>query len=126
MPTHIRGPFSLEELKTAEMAEPFPFTKGVPGMKISGEIVLSRTPDNQKPMVHYRTELFDLEQDPRQERPIQDPETEARLVREMVDLMEANDAPAEQYRRLGLEACRDRKESAETGIRQWIKSGNRR
>ena len=126
MPTHIRGPFSLEELKTATMSEPLPFTKGAPVMKISGEIVLSRTPENQKPMVHYRTELFDLEKDPCQKCPIEDPDTEERLIREMVRLMEENDAPGEQYSRLGLEQYRRKDVAPETEIRRWIKNGSRK
>lgn len=102
MPAHIRGPFSLNELQTAVMAPPFSFTKNVPVMKVSGEIVLTRTPDNQKPQVKYKTELFDLENDPKQQNPIENSEVEKRLIRQMIALMKENDAPDEQYERLGL------------------------
>ena len=37
-----------------------------------------------------------------QEHPIHDPETEQRMVENMIRLMEENDAPEEQYVRLGL------------------------
>src|SRR5690606_6929986 len=36
MPTHIRTRFSVEELQTAELAEPFDFTKGCPVLKMAG------------------------------------------------------------------------------------------
>ena len=52
--------------------------------------------------MEYGTMLFDLEQDPKQEHPIQDEAVEARMKMNMVRLMEENDAPAEQYVRLGL------------------------
>ena len=46
--------------------------------------------------------LFDVIKDPGQEHPIHDPETEQRMVENMIRLMEENDAPEEQYVRLGL------------------------
>lgn len=46
--------------------------------------------------------LFDLENDPRQETPIVDEAVERRMIGLMLDLMGQNDAPAEQYERLGL------------------------
>ena len=94
MPTHMRGPFSTEELKTAEMAEPFEFTKGLRTMRIQGRPW--RNPHE------FGTLLFDLESDPKQENPIQDEEIEGRMVAHMVRLMQWNDAPPEQYERLGL------------------------
>lgn len=49
------------------------------------------------------TMLFDLERDPGQERPIDAPEVEARMVAHLVRLMRESDAPQEQFERLGLE-----------------------
>ena len=95
MPTHMRGPFSTEELKTAEMAEPFEFTKGLRTMRIQGRPW--RTPHE------FGTLLFDLESDPKQENPIQDEEVEGRMVEHMVRLMKENDAPTEQYERMGVD-----------------------
>jgi hypothetical protein len=46
--------------------------------------------------------LFDLEKDPAQEAPIQDREIEKRMIKHMVRLMRASDAPAELYERFGL------------------------
>ena len=48
------------------------------------------------------TKLFDLERDPMQRLPIQDIKIEHRMVQAMIALMQENDAPEEQYERLGL------------------------
>jgi hypothetical protein len=54
----------------------------------------------------FGTLLFDLATDPHQEHPIQDAAQEERMIRLLIDQMQANDAPPEQYVRLGLEAYR--------------------
>jgi chorismate mutase len=46
--------------------------------------------------------LFDLETDPKQEHPIRDPDVERRMVDHLIRLMKENDAPSEQFERLGL------------------------
>jgi len=95
MPTHMRGMFRPEELQNASLAEPFSFTKGYP---------LLKTPASGWNQFHrFGTMLFDTETDPGQLKPINDPEIEQRMIRLMVDLMKQNDAPREQYARLGLE-----------------------
>jgi arylsulfatase A-like enzyme len=94
MPTHIRSRFSVDELRTAELAEPFAFTKGVRPLKIEARPWIKAHP--------FGTLLFDLEADPRQEHPLQDPQVEARMIRLLIGLMVDNDAPAEQFERLGL------------------------
>jgi hypothetical protein len=50
----------------------------------------------------FGTMLFDLENDPQQMHPIQNPQVERRMMGLMINLMRANDAPIEQYERLGL------------------------
>ena len=94
MPTHIRYRFDVEELQDIELAEPFSFTKGCRTMKVE-----SRPSDERPPRY---TMLFDLETDPGQETPIDSVAEEARLTARMVELMRANDAPPEQFERLGL------------------------
>ncbi|EEN5923891.1 hypothetical protein GIS72_09925 [Salmonella enterica] len=47
--------------------------------------------------------LFDLRDDPQQQHPIHDEAIEARMINLLIRLMKENDAPAEQYRRLGLD-----------------------
>ena len=46
--------------------------------------------------------LFDLANDPGQESPLQNAEAEKRMIGLMVGLMKENDAPDEQYVRLGV------------------------
>ena len=94
MPTHMHGFFPIEDLKTAEMAGPFSFTKGSPVMKIHG----GHWPCRQD----FKTMLWDIEKDPEQKHPLHDPAIEQRMTELMVKLMQEADAPAEQYERLGL------------------------
>jgi arylsulfatase A-like enzyme len=94
MPAHMRDRFPVDELADIRLQEPFAFTKGCRTMKTAA-----------RPWVNphaFGTLLFDLARDPRQERPIQDEAVEQRMVEHMTRLMRANDAPVEQYERLGL------------------------
>ncbi|MBL7198565.1 MAG: sulfatase [Anaerolineae bacterium] len=94
MPTHMRARFSVDELKHAELADPFSFTKGCRTIRV---------PARRWPGSHpFQTLLFDLRTDPKQENPIQDADIEARMIQQLVRLMEENDAPREQFTRLGL------------------------
>jgi arylsulfatase A-like enzyme len=97
MPAHMRHTFSVQELQDIQLAEPFPFTKGCRTMQIAG-----------RPWINahqFGTLLFDLETDPHQEQPLDDATVEARMTGHLVRLMQENDAPAEQFQRLGLEAA---------------------
>ena len=99
MPTHMRCLFSPAELATATLSPGFSFTKGVPllrtdaGEDLSGDTTIKFS---------QGTVLYDLETDPHQNHPICAPETEQRLVDAMIRLMQENDAPQEQYVRMGL------------------------
>ena len=103
MPTHIFEPFSPEELASASLAPPFPFTKGVPLLKVP---VTERSPmfDMYGPgaLLEDETRLYDLATDPGQDRPVRDSPAEGRLAELMRRLMQANDAPAEAFARIGL------------------------
>ncbi|EFJ6762061.1 TPA: sulfatase, partial [Escherichia coli] len=46
--------------------------------------------------------LFDLQNDPQQLHPIDDDAIEARMIALLIQLMKDNDAPPEQFQRLGL------------------------
>jgi arylsulfatase A-like enzyme len=96
MPTHMREMFAVKEFENVELAPPFSFTKGAQVMKI---FVLKRDVHDPR---NVGTVLFDLETDPRQEHPIHDPEIEQMMIAHLVRLMRANDAPPEQFQRLGL------------------------
>jgi arylsulfatase A-like enzyme len=94
MPTHMRRMFSVEELQSIELAEPFSFTKGCKTLKIAGSAWIN-------PYL-YGSLLFDLQNDPGQERPLVDDELETRMIKLLARLMRQNDAPAEQFQRLGI------------------------
>jgi arylsulfatase A-like enzyme len=94
MPTHMRGMFRVEELRGITLAEPFSFTKGCPTMRCDANPWMN--PHD------YGTLLFDIEADPLQEHPLQDDAVEQMMVDHLVRLMKWNDAPPEQFERLGL------------------------
>ena len=98
MPSHLRRPFSTGELKHMTWHEPLSFTKGCPVMRIPSNGPAGRVPDL------YETRLFDLDNDPDQTQPLDDPAVEQQMIDKMVRLMTENDAPLEQYERLGLNA----------------------
>ena len=95
MPSHMRHRFQVEELSDIELEAPFDFTKGCRTMKIGKSSAGWQFPD-------FDTLLFDLESDPGQLNPIADDAVEGRMIEHMVELMRANDAPSEQYQRLGV------------------------
>ena len=103
MPTHITSRFSVEELRGASLAPPFDWSKDVPVLKVP---VTERSPmyKNYGPgcLLESETRLYDVEADPRQEAPLDDPELEAQMVEHMRALMVANDAPKEAFTRLAL------------------------
>lgn len=94
MPTHMNRMFSVQELQNIGLADPFSFTKGCRVMRIP-----SRAGSGQLSVGDL---LFDLQADPGQLHPLQDPSMEARMAALMTRLMKESDAPAEQYERLGL------------------------
>ncbi len=101
MPFHMFKPFDQRELQTAELVEPFSFTKG---NKVLRYQYFGR-PKSIGQLNHYYhgTLLFDLQTDPGQEHPLHDEAVEQRMISMMIDLMIASDSPTEQYERLGLE-----------------------
>ncbi|MEM7533009.1 MAG: sulfatase [Chloroflexota bacterium] len=96
MPAHMRFAFSVEELQETVITKPFTFMKNCPVMKMKARSGSARN------MHQFGTLLFDLETDPHQEQPINDPAAEAKMIAHLVRLMKANDTPMEQFERLGL------------------------
>lgn len=94
MPTNMRGRYLPDVLAGATLREPFSFTKGMPVLDLP-----ALAPTNP---AAFGSQLFDLHSDPRQEHSLIDDEVELRMAQLLVDLMRANDAPAEQFVRLGL------------------------
>ncbi len=99
MPTHVRSRFSPTELRDMTLVPPFSFSKGCPLLRIETEIPHQHI---GLPEFIFQNYLWDLTSDPKQENPLEDTALEQLLCAEMVKLMRANDAPAEQYQRLGL------------------------
>jgi arylsulfatase A-like enzyme len=95
MPAHMKAAFGVDELQDIQLQEPFSFTKGCRTMKVAGR--------SWRRASDFGTLLFDLQTDPAQEHPLDDPVVEQRMVDLLVGLMRKNDCPAEQYERLGLE-----------------------
>ncbi len=96
MPTHMRHTFDVEEMRTATMSEPFSFTKECPLMRIEAD------PQKWISAHNFGTLLFDIENDPKQQQPLNDPAVEQRMVEHLIREMKKNDAPPEQFERLGL------------------------
>ncbi len=97
-PTVMRGYKAAELLATIEIAGPLPMTKGARVMRLgyggTGE---------QDPNAADRDFLFDLQTDPEQQTPLRDQKVIDRLCAQMVQLMQAANAPQEQFVRLGLQ-----------------------
>jgi arylsulfatase A-like enzyme len=104
MPTHIFEPFSVEELSGATLSQPLAFTRGVPLLKVP---VNDRSPFfgiyGPGGLLEDETRLYDLQKDPGQDRPLDDPGLEAKMLLLMKDMMHANDGPPEAFVRLGLD-----------------------
>ena len=95
MPTHMKAAFGPDELQDIQLQEPFAHTKGCRTMKIEGRAWGANT--------EFRTELFDTQTDPDQLTPIENAEVEQKMLGHLDRLLRENDAPAEQWERLGLE-----------------------
>jgi arylsulfatase A-like enzyme len=93
--THMNNMFRVEELQDIQLAEPFSFTKGCRTMKVAAR--------SWRDMHQFGTLLFDLESDPKQENPIRDPAIEQMMVTHLIRLVKDNDAPPDQFERLGLD-----------------------
>ena len=101
MPTHQQGFFSPKELKEIEAWGPLPFTRGCRLMRIKNQSRLANATFCNS--FQYGSMLFDLENDPEQLNPIDDPAKEAEMVNALILKMKESDAPSEQFERLGLD-----------------------
>ncbi len=95
MPTDMVNRKTGKQLEAAALAKPFSFTKNMPVLQLP----YGPTASNAH---RFGNALYDLEKDPLQLSPIQDPEKERELINAMMREMAACDAPEEQYERLGL------------------------
>ena len=102
MPTHMTRPFSVDELAgRTSLHEGFGFTRGCAVLQIGG-----RYADAHKPHPSIeQTLLWDVQNDPLQQQPIEDAEIERRLSDQLVELMRQCEAPPEQFERMGLSSA---------------------
>tara|TARA_B100001093_G_scaffold514124_1_gene587476 strand:- start:2313 stop:3197 length:885 start_codon:yes stop_codon:yes gene_type:complete len=103
MPTHIRQHFSVDELQHAKLNDPFDFSKGVPLLKVP---VVQRSPIHQYYgpgcMIENDTRLYNIIDDPKQQKMINDPKTESMMTEYISQLMKWNQAPPEAFTRLQI------------------------
>lgn len=92
LPTHMKSFFSLEELQSVELSDPFAFTKGLKVMKTNARV----NPRYLKTLPAGDV-LFDLVADPKQEAPIVDDAITERMLAAAMVLFDENDAPKELY-----------------------------
>ncbi|QUI25758.1 sulfatase [Vallitalea pronyensis] len=96
MPTHMRSMFKPAELQETEIHDGFDFTKGCKLMKIPVSAAGFNDP------TQYGTMLFDVTKDPAQLNVYEDDDVEVEMINGIRAQMIANDAPIEQYERMGL------------------------
>ncbi|MCR5254511.1 MAG: sulfatase [Acetatifactor sp.] len=94
MPMHMSSSFTREELSHIGVTDEFGFTKGMPVMKLKAQ--------SDDRAYRQGTRLYDLYADPEELSPISDPDMEEHMQGLMVKLMKENEAPIEQYDRVGL------------------------
>ena len=94
MPMHMTKLFNTQELSKAELVGPFSYTKRCKVLKVPAK--------DKYRVSKFGSLLFDIEKDPKQLNPIQDEALERYMIGKLIALMKENDAPPEQYERLGL------------------------
>lgn len=100
MPTHMRCRFPVEEFTGMTLSDPFSFTKNCQVMRIAEYDYMSKLYKLPKPKL--QSYLFDLVNDPGEINPIQNDELEQHFRQEIIRHLRENDAPSEQFERLGL------------------------
>lgn len=95
MPIKMNSRYDVAELGSLSLAPPFHFTKGIQVLRIPAK-------EKYKGVNSFGNLLFDLQSDPLQCHPIKDDIIETRMIQLLIQLMQQNDAPEEQFLRLGL------------------------
>ena len=119
MPTHMRCLFTPDDIQKAILAEPFNFTKKCPVLKIPKQSnfgnadfsflldeakTSSRRIDNNDLLnaANFGDKLFNIKKDPHEEEEVNDIAAETRMANLMIRAMQENEAPQEQYARIGF------------------------
>ena len=104
MPMQMRGFESDDQLRAVELADPFPFTRGMPTLRLPIQRAHGSGPGKAQSFPYEATLLYDLDTDPEQQHPLDDPAIRQRLEGLMAAAMHQAHAPDEQYQRMGLDA----------------------
>ena len=102
MPTSNASIMTERAITTAELVGPLSFTKGMTGMKMN---FFGRPKNIGIGIESYQqgTMLYDQIHDIHQLNRLEDAQIENRMIKKLVKAMQENDAPEEQYERLGLQ-----------------------
>jgi arylsulfatase A-like enzyme len=105
MPTRMERRYQLDHLTHPDLslAEPFSFTKGCKTLKIPCPPLFETQKGVFCDPCSFGTLLFDVKKDPGQLNPLNDPELERNMIGHLARLLKENDAPVEQFERLGIE-----------------------
>ncbi|HGX9315512.1 sulfatase [Escherichia coli] len=95
MSCKMNSRYPVDEMRALSLAPPFRFTKGLQVLRIPAQ-------EKYKRLNQFGHLLFDLQNDPQQLHPIHDDVIESRMIALLIQLMKDNDAPPEQFQRLGL------------------------
>lgn len=95
MSCKMNSRYPVDEMRALSLAPPFRFTKGLQVLRIPAQ-------EKYKGLNQFGHLLFDLQNDPQQLHPIHDDVIESRMIALLIQLMKDNDAPPEQFQRLGL------------------------
>ncbi len=126
MPTHMRNRFGVGELQNATLSKDFSFSKGCPLLKIPkvngiadddfGDLLMgkgdpqkSRYIDNNSltNAANFGDKLYDLQDDPEEQQVLDDRDVEVRMANLLSRAMHENEAPKEQYERVGIPENRE-------------------
>jgi len=102
MPAHLEDMFSIEELKTAELVDPFTFTKGAPVLRMQVSPDVGETGVHCSSIWQGGASLYDLREDPGQLRPLDNKPITDHLIQIIGNEMRSHDAPMEIYSHYSL------------------------
>ena len=105
MPTRMTTRFSITELLDATLHPSFSFTKGVSVLKLPPKTSDDGLPVEVQgmPFADQQSQLFDLQTDPGQTTPLDNPQKIAQMRQLIIENMVRLDAPAEAFNRFGFE-----------------------
>ena len=98
MPAHMIDLFDIGELQTSELAPPFDFTKGAPTLRMKLDPKNTQVGQDGDTLEDCETTLYNIETDPKQETPIDEPDVESRFALEIARYFAEHDAPSELFK----------------------------